>query len=273
MKRDKSKSNSWKYGLLTLVLVFPGQINVALSFERIVVLYAPASDIVRLLTDESRVVGVTRTDHNFKKAVKVGSHLRPNIELIKALEPDLMIMGSERAFPTSMQERFTSQFHRYDPLNLDELLRAIERLGDLLDAREVADGIVRQQIKKLQAIQKPATAPTTIYEISERSLRVAGGPSIMTSIIEAAGGVNLIQTRKKHVVISAEMVIDLNPDYYIYQKGPMNKNPEKPSERAYFKPLQSRVILVDQYLFSRPGINAFDAVIKLNQIFLKGNQG
>ena len=256
--------------ILGILLLFP--VASAYSFERVVVLYAPASDIVKLLGGEKLVVGVTRTDHNFKKAVKVGSHLRPNIELIRALEPDLIITGSERAFPKSMQEKFEAQFYRFDPLNLKGVLRDIEKLGALLDARDIANKIVMQQSEKLRSIQKLNKMPSVVYEISERPLRVAGGPSIMTSIIETAGGRSAIRTDKKHVTVSAERIIALNPDYYIYQKGPMNKNPEHPLKRPYFTPMQSRIVQVDQYLFSRPGINVFEATVKLNRIFLEKDQ-
>lgn len=241
-------------------------------FDKIVVLYAPASDIVKLLGSKSRVVGVTRTDRNFEKAVKVGSHLRPNIELIRALEPDLIITGSERAFPASLQREFKAAFHRFDPLRLEDVLHSVEELGKLLDAGETAGTIVARLTEKLLEIRKLERVPTVVYEISERPLRVAGNSSIMTSIIEAAGGRNLIPTHKKHVPVSAEKIIDLKPEYYIYQKGPMNKNPEHPQNRSYFRPLQSRVVSVDQYLFSRPGLNAFEAAVQLNRIFWQEEQ-
>lgn len=239
------------------------------SFERLVVLYAPASDLVKLLGGAKLVVGVTRTDHNFQKAVKVGSHLRPNIELIKALEPDLIITGSERAFPASLQKRFQARFYRFDPLSLNGVLRSVESLGELLDAQGAAGKIVARQREKLRHIRKLRSLPTVVYEISERPLRVAGLSSIMTSIIETAGGRNAISTKKKHVVVSAETIIDLDPDLYIYQTGPMNKNPEYPLDRPYFKLLRSRIVPVDQYRFSRPGINVFEATAELNRIFLQ----
>ncbi len=49
----------------------------------------------------------------------------------------------------------------------------------------------------------------------------------------------------------------------------MNKNPTVPSERPYYKSLRAKVIKVDEYEFARPGINAFQAVVDLNRIFME----
>ncbi|MBT4288519.1 MAG: ABC transporter substrate-binding protein [Deltaproteobacteria bacterium] len=241
--------------------------SIGQAYERIVILYAPVSEIVKQLVGEKVVVGVTRTDLVFKKVYKVGSHLRPNLELIKAIRPDLIIAGSKRAYPEKMESRFSADFFRYDPTSIEDIFKQIRQLGDLLQVQPKSEQIITQLKNKLKQVQPLPDQPKVVYEISERPLRVAGKPSIMTAIIEYAGGLNMIDTNKKHVVISTEIVVDINPDFYIYQDGPMNKNPRPPIERSYFKPLRSKIILVDQYLFSRPGLNVIDAIVKLNQIF------
>jgi iron complex transport system substrate-binding protein len=237
------------------------------AYEKIVILYAPVSGIVKQLVGEKVVVGVTRTDPVFTKVYKVGSHLRPNLELIKALRPDLIIAGSKRAYPEKMEQRFSADFFRYDPTTIEDIFEQVRKIGNLLQVPQKAKQIIAQLKNKLKQVQPLPVPPKVIYEISERSLRVAGNPSIMTAIIEYAGGLNMIKTNKKHVLISPEIVVDISPDFYIYQEGPMNKNPRPPKERSYFRPLRSKVVLVDQYLFSRPGLNVIDAIIKLNQIF------
>ncbi len=237
------------------------------GYERIVVLYGAASPILKELGAGDRVVGVTRNDGVFSRALKVGSHLKPNIELIKALGPDLVVAGSKRAFPENLAGRIEADVFYYDPRSLEEILLKIEALGRLLGREDRAQALVRRLRDKVSSVAAPAKRPTVVYEISARSLRVAGQRSIITSIIEAAGGVNLVEVEKKHVLLSPEKVMDLSPDFYIYQVGPMNKNPEPPRERPYFRALTSKVVEVDEFEFARPGINAFEAVLDLNKIF------
>lgn len=262
----RNRKNGFFIGVIFICLSY-FFVGTGIAYERIVILYAPVSEIVKQLVGEKVIVGVTRTDPTFKKVYKVGSHLRPNLELIKAIRPDLIIAGSKRAYPEKMEQRFDADFYRYDPTTIASIFKQVQELGTLLQVPQKAEQIIAQLKNKLRQVEPLANPPTVIYEISERPLRVAGKPSIMTAVIEHAGGLNMININKKHVVVSAEIVVDNNPDLYIYQEGPMNKNPRPPKERSYFKPLKSKIVLVDQYLFSRPGLNVIDAIIKLNQIF------
>ncbi len=239
----------------------------AVAYERIVVLYASASPIIRELGAGGRVVGVTRTDHTFKGAKPVGSHLRPNIELIKSLQPDLIVAGSKRAFPDELKKAIGVDVFHYDPRTLDEIITRILQLGKTLGKDREAEALVGRLNAKLKRIKPVKKRPRVIYEVMYRPLKVAGAKSIVASIIERAGGMNIVGTEKKHVTISPERILKDPPDIYIYQVGPMNKNPIPPRERSYFHGLKSRFFKVDEYEFARPGLNVFDAVIELNGIF------
>ncbi len=241
----------------------------AIAAKRIVVLYAAASPILKELGLDHEVVGVTRNDHVFPHAVSVGSHLRPNVELIKALKPDLLIAGSRRAFPKRLEGMLNTEIFFYDPRSLKEILQKIEALGKKLSREKEAAALVTRLKAELSQIRSLSCCPRVIYEVSERPLKVAGEKSIVTSIIQAAGGKNLITVNRKHVLISPEEIIFLKPDIYIYQVGPMNKNPMPPKKRPYFAKLKSKIEQVEEFEFARPGINAFSAVIKLNRIFEK----
>jgi len=237
--------------------------------HRIVVLYAAASPILKEFGLEQDVVGVTRRDNLFPQAVKVGSHLRPNIELIKALKPDLIIAGSHRAFPEALKKAVKAEVFYYDPRSLDEILGEIKALGRRLHREKEAKALVQKLQAKLSRLRPLSCHPRVIYEISQRPLKVAGQRCIVTAIIKAAGGENPIKVRRKHVLISPEEILLFSPDIYLYQVGPMNKNPIPPKQRSYFSGLRSEVIRVDELSFARPGLNAFSAALKLNHLFEK----
>lgn len=237
------------------------------AFERVLILNSAASSIFQELKLSHLVVGTIRSDDTFPGLTRVGSHLRPNIELIKVLKPDLIVAGSKRAFPNKMKEKLGIDIFRYDPGSLQEIMAIIEKLAGLFN-RQQEGGIVISRLKiLLNSVKQVGQKVNVVYEISERTLKVAGRKNIVTSIIDAAGGRNLIEIDKKHVLISPEKVLKLNPDIYIFQNGPMNKNPENPKERNFFKTLKSQVIEVNQLEFTRAGLNAFYAVVKLNTIF------
>ncbi|MBU3916905.1 ABC transporter substrate-binding protein [bacterium] len=237
------------------------------AFERVIILNSAVSQIAEKLELNGKIVGITLKDNTFSGATKVGSHLRPNIELMKALKPDLVIAGSSKAFSEEMRVRLNTEVFRYDPQSLEDILRLILKLGTLFQKEDNAENLVRQLKSRLNTMTDAKTRVTVIFEVSERALKLAGKKNIITSMIETAGGTNLINVNKKHVLISPEKILVLNPDIYIYQNGPMNKNPTDPLKRNYFQSLKSKVIEVDQLEFTRPGLNTFDAVLKLNIIF------
>ncbi|GMT47283.1 MAG: iron ABC transporter substrate-binding protein [bacterium] len=266
------KDSSFRLWVFCIVLITASSVALiktppAYAYGRIVVLYAAASPILKELGAGNKVVGITRTDKTFDDAVKLGSHLKPNLELINALRPDLIVAGSVRAFPREMAERVKADVFYYDPRSLEDILVKITDLGRLLGKEQEASVLVKRLREKLSSVTVLSKRPSVIYEISSKSLRVAGSRSIITSIIEAAGGVNAVKVQKKHVLLSPEKVLELNPDFYIYQVGPMNRNPEPPLKRPFFRSLHSKVVEVPELKFARPGINAFEAVIDLNKIF------
>jgi iron complex transport system substrate-binding protein len=86
-------------------------------------------------------------------------------------------------------------------------------------------------------------------------------------VILKAGGINCLPNRKKLVRINIETLIGYDPEVYVVQKGPMNRNPAEPKFRPNFRVIKAvedgRVLFVDEYIFSRPGPRSVEAVEKL----------
>ncbi len=235
--------------------------------QRVIVLNSAVSTILKEMDLSSRIVGVTFKEEVFNHATRVGSHLNPNTELIKALQPDLIIAGSKRAFPDGLKDRLGVPLFRYDPHDLHEILVSVRKLGEIFEKTAESQKIITRLQHQLASISQPRKKQTVVFEISQRPLKVAGQQNIVTDIIRAAGGINIIKVDRKHVLLSPEKVLALKPDVYIFQNGPMNKNPVHPLKRSFFKTLKSRIVEVDQLKYTRPGLNAFEAVITLNKLF------
>ncbi|MBF0542751.1 MAG: ABC transporter substrate-binding protein [Nitrospirae bacterium] len=250
--------------VIICLILLPINLNAA---DKIIVLYPAVSPILIELGITKQVVGTTSSDENFKDAVKVGSHLKPNIEIINSLKPDLIIAGSKMTWPDEMRKSVNVDVFYYNPKTLNEIMEKIIELGKLLNAPTQAAKLNEKLKAQLSAIKPISKKITVIYEVTENPFRAAGIDSIENSIIETAGGINLIKIEKKNAPISIEKVLELNPDLYIYQVGPMNKNPQKPQDRYQFKSLKSKFLTVNELEFARPGINSFDEAVKLNKIF------
>lgn len=257
--------------MLKCLLILLALVSVpnAFAYERIVLLAPAAGDILTKLGVQDKVVGVTRSNDDFPAALKVGSHIKPNIELIKGLNPDLLIISSNRFFSEYMSQQLNVEVIKYNPISLEKILTQIKHLGKLVNKTQQAALLVSELIKIKNKIQPLKEQPTAVFEVTESPFMVAGKKSIVNGIISAAGGNLIAPSGRKIAKFNIESILIKNPAYYIYQVGPMNKRPTPPSQRPNYSILNSQFIEVDQLEFSRANTHSFKLALSLNQQFKK----
>ncbi len=237
------------------------------AYDKVVILSPAAADIFIRLGLEDKVVGVTKSIKEIPKAKRVGSHIKPNIELIRALNPDLIVISSNRFFTKEMEKMIGAKVHKYNPHTISDIFKSIIEIGNLMEVEIKAEQLTEKLRQKLMAIRHTQYKPTVVFESVYMPYTVAGQKNIVADIVRLAGGYYLIPNKKKLVRFSIEKVVSLNPDVYIYQVGPMNKKPVNPKKRPEFKNIDSIYIEVDELTFSRANTNAIFNAINLNKVF------
>jgi iron complex transport system substrate-binding protein len=245
--------------------------------QRIISLYGAYSEILFAIGAGDRLVARTSSDR-FPPCIldkpSVGTHLRPNMELVLGLQPDLIIHAvgmkhGHEVIRQIQQKGFTVAV--FQPRNFAELFSVIDRLGILTGEEANAQALVNGQSSRLGQIDlrlaKSKDRPKVFFEVRYPNLLGAGQGSIVNDVILKAGGVNCLPNEKNLVRINIETLIDYDPDVYVVQKGPMNRNPGSPESRPNFQVLKAvqrgRVFFVDEYVFSRPGPRSVEAVEEL----------
>ncbi len=247
---------------LIIVLCF---FNISYAFDRVVILAPDSSDIFLKLGLESKVVGITRHVHLFKNAKRVGTHLKPNIEIIKSLKPDLIVVKRKKDIDVRMFGN--TKIYTYNPQTLDGILEQIENISKMFKKDRDAEKLISKLKQKLQLLKPLKKHPKVVFEVMQTPYIAAGRKSIVNDIIKKAGGINIINSNRYFVRISNEKIALLKPDVYVYEVGPMNKNPSAPNTRALFKNLKMKIIKVDESKFLRSSTVSFDSVVYLNKIF------
>ena len=245
--------------------------------QRIISLYGAYSEILFAIGAGDRLVARTRADRiplAILAKPSVGTHLRPNMELVLGLQPDLIIQAEGRKHGHEVIRQLQQQgltVAVFQPRNFTELFSLVDRLGILTGKEANAQALVNRQKSRLRQIDrklaKSKDRPKVFFEVRYPNLLGAGQGSIVNDVILKAGGVNCLPNEKKLVRINIETLIDYDPDVYVVQEGPMNRNPGNPESRPNFQVLkavqQGRVFFVDEYVFSRPGPRSVEAVEKL----------
>ena len=277
---------------LTLVAVFsqPARAGVAVTDDsgqtvrltrpagRIIALYGAFNEILAAMGLEDRIVARTNVDRippSIVKLPSIGTHMRPNIELILGYKPDLVLQMSGRSQALESLEalkRFGVTTALFKVSSFEDLFSVIGRIGVLTGAENESQRLIDSMKARLAGLQtvlnKADKQPKVFFEVRYPNLLCAGGGSMVSDIISRSGGGNCVTAQKKLVRLGEETLLRLDPDVYLVQKGPMNPSPTPLGERPHYQVLSAvkngRVFVVDEQVFfqARPqkpgcGRNAF----------------
>ncbi len=247
--------------------------------ERVIALYGALSEIVISLGFEERLVARTSQDAEIpgmEDKPCIGTHMRPGIERVLGLEPDLVLqMGGRSRAKRSVcnLERFGVKTAFFRANTFTSLFSVIDRVGRLLGAPENSARLVRDMRQRLRDVRdnvRGLKRPRVFFEVRYPNLLAAGLRNMVTEVIDKAGGKNCIRAKHKIVRLNEEELVKKRPQVYLIQKGPMNPNPVPVASRRHFRTLPAvrngKVYVVNEMLFSRPGPRSVEAVEKLAEI-------
>lgn len=253
------------------------QVILSSPARRIIALYGAYNEILAAMGLEDRIVGRTKADKvppSILSKPSIGTHMRPNIEIVLGLKPDLVIQSAGRKEALVAVQQIQQEgvpVAVFSPKDFTSLFSVIERIGRLTgETKEAIElvGRLEARLKRVEGhLQGVTHRPSVFFEVRYPNLVGAGQGSIVNDVIRHAGGTNCVKKEKKLMRINMETLIECNPEAYIVQRGPMNQNPSDPSSRSYFQVLEAvkrgKVLFVDEQTYSRPGPRALDAVEEL----------
>lgn len=259
------------------------QVTLDAPAKRVIALYGAFNEILLALDAGDAIVARTVADVDIPQLAKlpaIGTHMRPNHELVVAHKPDLVLQLSGRK---EAQDQTESLRQLGIPVlcfvmqSFDDLFRVTRLLGQATGKEDKAQQVIEGWLQRLKTVrQRPALAQnagqapvrtSVFYEVRYPNLLAAGRNSIVNDIITMAGGTNVVTSDKKLVRFSEESLLAANPQAYIVQQGAMNPAPQDVASRPHFAGLEAvkrgNILLVDEAAFARPGPRAIDATEQL----------
>lgn len=246
--------------------------------ERIIALYGAYNELLLALDARDLLVARTVADAHLPELAglpAIGTHMRPNAELIVAQKPDLVLQLAgrrEALLQTEALRKLGINVLTFEMDSFDKMFDVLEKLGRLTGREQKAAGLIRDwraRLATLRARHAGEKPVRVFYEVRYPNLLAAGQGSIVNEIIAVAGGENVVADDKKLVRFNEEALILADPDAYLIQKGPMNPDPQPLSERAHYRDLRAvrtgRVLVVDEDRFARPGPRAVEAAEELER--------
>ncbi len=213
--------------------------DVKQNYQRVICLAPSLTEFLYEFNLGDKIVGVTRFcefPEQARSKPSIGGLLDPNFEMIYRLNPDL-ILYNEGA--TSHKKRF-EQMHfntlETKSTSINGILDCISTLGEIFDKvqkAKILSSKIRAQIMtiklKTKNLPKPTVMVTYWRELGMGKIAeayIAGNDTFFNDLINICGGKNVYQEEKRIVspIISAEGILQMNPDVIIEIKGTLHQS-------------------------------------------------
>ena len=205
--------------------------------SRVVIAGGSITEIFYFLGEEDRIVALDVTS-NFPAEAKS----LPSIGYVRALSAEgllsmnpSIILGEDDMGPPAVikQIRETSYDLRIIPeiRTIDGIIEKIEGIASILDVAEKSEAIISKKlepsikkiVKNRKKIVKKSVKVMLVLNMQSSSIIVAGANTSGSGFIDLIGGNNIFESFEGWKPVSAEAVLELNPDYIIVPQRNVHK--------------------------------------------------
>ncbi|TGM52462.1 cobalamin-binding protein [Leptospira vanthielii] len=252
--------------------------------ERIICLTEEPTEMLYLLGEEKRIVGISvyteRPPQAKEEKIKVSAFISGNLKKITALEPDLVIGFSDiqSQLAKDLIERGLNVLI-FNQRSITEILANMQMLGNLVGQAEKAKNLIDGWQKSISSWKLEAENQTDKPKVffQEWDEPIITGIQWVSEAIELAGGEDCFSHLKdkklaKDRIITAEDVKEANPDIYVgswcgkaMDWDWVRNHPEWQNTTAIQK---NKIFEMDPSIILQPGPALFlEGIPKLKEIF------
>ncbi len=240
------------------------------DFQRIVSLAPSTTELLFDLGAGIKIVGRTRwADYppQIAEIASVGDGLSPNVELIVAARPDLVVFYASPSNETAITRLealdIATVSLRTD--KLADLARAAHVLGRLTETEAMADTLVAElslQLAQIDAVGQEEWHPSVLILAWDNPPIVIGSESFLSEIVELAGGRNVFgDSDRPSLTTSIEAIAQRNPDIVLVASDSgVPAWAGRPEWQSVASVRERRFVIVAGSEFNRPSFRAPGAV-------------
>jgi iron complex transport system substrate-binding protein len=201
--------------------------------RRMVSLVPSATEALLAMDLADRLVGRTDYDRTPELAdlPSVGGGLQPNLEVLVSLDLDLVIRfagDSDLATAERLTELGIAHF-AVQPDGIGDVLNIIRDLGEISDASDAADAMLREISDELTDVARRVSAlpePRVAYLLGGDPPWVAGPGTYIDELIAVAGGTNVFDDLGPlYAPVSMEALLDRDLDLILLSNGLTTPSP------------------------------------------------
>jgi ABC-type Fe3+-hydroxamate transport system substrate-binding protein len=231
--------------------------------QRIISLVPSQTELLFDLGLNEEVVGITKfcvhPQQWFHNKTKVGGTKQVKMDIIRQLNPDLVIANKEE----NVKEQVEELANRYpvwisDVNNLENAYEMITQVGAITGKERNALLLISKIRNKISQLPVAANKLRTAYLIWNNPYMTIGGDTFIHSMLEAAGFENIFAGRLRYPEISIDDLHNARCQLLLLSSEPF---PFKQKHADDLRPLLpgTRIVLVDGEMFSWYGSRLAEA--------------
>lgn len=250
---------------------FTDQLNRKISInyppKRIISLVPSQTELLFDLGLDTEVIGITKfcihPESKFKEKAKIGGTKKLNLDLIRSLEPDLIIGNKEENEKLQIEE-LMNEFPVWmsDIYDLEDAKKTISQIGELVDREPEAaylNHLIHAGFNDLQTLALQNNLSKRVaYLIWKKPYMFAGKDTFINHILALNGLSNVIKESRYPEMDLAALDL-LKPELVFLSSEPYPFN-EKHLEEVRAVLPEAKVMLVDGEMFSWYGSRLVKAV-------------
>lgn len=238
--------------------------------KRAVSLMPSYTEIIYELGAGGDLVGVTNFCNWPPAALKVektGDYLRPNVEKIYSLKPDVVFAGAWAAENSSRQlsGMGVKVVQLSEEKKISDIYATIRLIAAELGRKAEGEKLIKGLSAPAPTQPSAAAALKKVYIEADSGGWTSGGESFLSDAVSMAGGRNIFGNEKKgYFQASWEEVLLLDPDAVILLSGTKEEFLARPMAKGLGAVKNGLIITsLDRDAFSRPGPRIFGEIRKL----------
>ena len=200
-------------------------VTVAFPPTRIISLVPSQTELLYDLGLDEEVVGITKfcvhPQQWFRNKKRVGGTKTVHIDMVKDLQPDLIIANKEENTREQIEE-LSALFPTWvsNIQTVDEALVMMHEVGAITGKATQAETLIKEISEGFAAIKKPPIAKRVAYFIWRKPWMCAGGDTFISNMIEKMGWINVLADLPRYPEITLEQLKDKQVDIVLLSSEP-----------------------------------------------------
>jgi len=231
--------------------------------QKIISLVPSQTELLWCLGLNNEVAGITKfcihPNNWFQTKKRIGGTKNLNIELMKSLQPDLVIANKEENTKEQVEELAEAlDVWITDVNNLEDALSMIKDVGNLIHKKKEAERLIPEIQSKFSQLPTKNYKLQTCYLIWQNPFMTIGGDTFINDMMNYCGLENVYKNHKRYPEITIDEINNTGCELILLSSEPYPFKQNHVDELQQILP-GKKIILVDGEMFSWYGSRLLEA--------------